>query len=187
VSTNSLLHSCVARAHAGGGAEVQESFADRGAEYGECGIGAYCLGGCDPKYSNQLESCVAAPICQSKNYTFAGMTTVAAKTKYLGDATKWDWVADGTPVNNGDNLLLTMAPNTVGTVMASTRYVWYGKITATMKTSRSAGVVSAFIMMSDMKDEIDFEWVGTELTTTQTNYYFQGNPLCQFCSGPNAR
>lgn len=145
-------------------------------EYGQCGIGAFCLGGCDPRHSYALNSCVAAPICKSQTHTFAGLNTVADKTKYLGDASKYEWVVDGTPMNSGNNLLLTMAPDTVGTVMASTRYVWYGKITATMKTSRTAGVVSAFIMMSDMKDEIDFEWVGTELTTTQTNYYFQGIP-----------
>jgi len=35
-------------------------------------------------------------------------------------------------------------------------------------------VVTAFIMMSDAKDEIDYEWVGVELNTTQTNYYWQG-------------
>lgn len=146
-------------------------------QYGQCGIGAFCLGGCDPKFSNQLESCVAAPICQSKKHTFNDLSKVADKAKYLGDATRYDWVADGTPMNTEDgNLLLTMAPKTVGTVLSTTRYVWYGNIKATMKTSRGAGVVSAFIMMSDMKDEIDFEWVGTQLDTTQTNYYFQGIP-----------
>ncbi|KAI5844843.1 concanavalin A-like lectin/glucanase domain-containing protein [Tricharina praecox] len=146
-------------------------------QYGQCGIGAFCLGGCDPKFSNQLESCVAAPICQSKKHTFDGLTRVADKTKYLGDASRYDWVADGNPMNSDDgDLLLTMAAKTVGTVMASTRYVWYGNIKATMKTSRGAGVVSAFIMMSDMKDEIDFEWIGVDLDVTQTNYYFQGIP-----------
>jgi len=73
-----------------------------------------------------------------------------------------------------DGVLLTMAPSTVGTLLMSAHYVWYGKIKATMKTSQGAGVVTAFILMSDMKDEIDFEFVGTEMSTAQTNYYFQG-------------
>lgn len=72
-----------------------------------------------------------------------------------------------------------MAPGTVGTVIASTSYVWYGKISATLKTSYGKGVVSAFILLSDMKDEIDYEWVGVDLHTTQTNYYFQGIPNCK--------
>jgi beta-glucanase (GH16 family) len=69
-----------------------------------------------------------------------------------------------------------MDPNTwkAGTVLSSTHYVWYGNIKATMKTSRGAGVITAFILMSNMKDEVDFEWVGVRLGTTETNYYFNG-------------
>jgi beta-glucanase (GH16 family) len=136
------------------------------------------LGGCDPVFSFKLQSCVPAPICQSKTHTFGGLKNVVDKTKYLGDASKADWVADGNPMNQGSNLLLTMEPHTVGTVLASTAYVWYGKISAVLKTSRGQGVVSAFILLSDVKDEIDFEWIGVDLDTTQTNYYWQGFPDC---------
>jgi beta-glucanase (GH16 family) len=34
--------------------------------------------------------------------------------------------------------------------------------------------VTAFILLSDVKDEIDYEWVGADLTNVQTNYYWQG-------------
>lgn len=72
-----------------------------------------------------------------------------------------------------------MAPSTVGTLLASNHYMWYGKTTAKLKTSRGKGVVTAFILLSDMKDEIDFEFVGVDLDTAQTNYYFQGVTDCQ--------
>lgn len=72
-----------------------------------------------------------------------------------------------------------MAQGTVGTLLASTHYVWYGKITATMKTSAGAGVVTAFILLSDTKDEIDFEFVGTDLRTAQTNFYSLGITNCK--------
>jgi hypothetical protein len=98
------------------------------------------------------------------------------KTKYLGDDSKADWVADGTPQVYDGSVLLTMAPGTVGTVLASSFYVWYGSVSATLKTSRSQGVVTAFILLSDVKDEIDYEFVGVELETAQTNYYYQGVP-----------
>lgn len=104
------------------------------------------------------------------------------KSKYLGDSSKADWVADGVALEYDGNMLLTMAPKTVGTVLASSVYVWYGKISATLKTSRGKGVVSAFILLSDMKDEIDYEWVGVELNSAQTNYYWQGVPNCKFPS-----
>lgn len=51
-----------------------------------------------------------------------------------------------------------------------------------MKSSRGAGVVAAFILLSDVKDEIDFEFVGADLQTAQSNYYFQGITNCK-CFG----
>ncbi|KAK1813094.1 putative glycosidase CRH2 [Friedmanniomyces endolithicus] len=144
-------------------------------QYGQCGVGAYCLGGCNPRYSHDLQSCVAAPTCQSADYKLNSLDDVQANTVYLGDASKANWVSSGTPVvYQNDAILLTMAPNTVGTLLMSTHYVWYGQISATMTTSQGAGVVTAFIMMSDVQDEIDFEFVGVELEVAQSNYYFQG-------------
>ena len=99
-------------------------------------------------------------------------------TKYLGDPTKADWVSDGTPVQYQNDVLLTMAQGSVGTLLASSTYVWFGNISATLKTSRGQGVVTAFIMLSDVKDEIDYEFVGTDLTSAQSNYYFQGITNC---------
>jgi beta-glucanase (GH16 family) len=148
-------------------------------EYGQCGAGAYCLGGCDPKYSNALDSCVPEPVCQNKNLQFTSTDNIAQKKDYLGDPTKADWVADGDPQEYNSSVLLTMSEDSAGTVLASTVYVWYGKITASMRTSRGAGVVTAFILLSDVKDEIDFEFVGVDLQTAQTNYYSQGVTDCK--------
>ena len=44
----------------------------------------------------------------------------------------------------------------------------------TVKTGRWAGVVTAFITMSDIKDEIDWEFPGKETTQGQSNYFWQG-------------
>lgn len=43
-----------------------------------------------------------------------------------------------------------------------------------VKTGRWAGVVTAFITMSDIKDEIDWEFPGAATTEGQTNYFWQG-------------
>lgn len=149
-------------------------------QYGQCGVGAYCLGGCDPLSSFNLDSCMAAPACQSQDYKMTSLDDISPNTQYLGDSSKANWVSSGTPVAyNGDAILLTMAPSTVGTLLTSTHYVWYGKVSATMTTSQGAGVVSAFILMSDVKDEIDFEFVGVDLENAQSNYYYQGVTDCQ--------
>jgi len=143
-------------------------------QYGQCGVGAYCLGGCDPRFSFQLDSCTPEPVCVDKTYTWSNLDNVQNNTVYLGNATAADWVSSGTPLLSNGNLLLTMPPHSVGTVLANNHYIWFGHVTAKMKTSRGAGVVSSFILLSDIKDEIDWEFVGTELTTGQTNYYYQG-------------
>jgi beta-glucanase (GH16 family) len=145
-------------------------------QYGECGIGAYCLGGCDPRMSFSLDACVPAPVCESKTYKMDSLDGIVDVSKYLGDASTADWVAQGEPLAFDGSVLLTMPAHSVGTVLASTSYMWYGNVKAKVKTSRGAGVVTAFILLSDVKDEIDYEFVGTDLTVAQTNYYFQGIP-----------
>lgn len=150
-------------------------------QYGQCGSGAYCLGGCDPFSSFSLNSCMPAPICRSADYKLTSTDDIAPNTLYLGDAGNASWVSSGSPQkytdSNGDQVLLTMPANSVGTLLASTSYVWYGKISAKMKTSKGKGVVTAFILLGDSKDEIDFEFVGVDLNTAQTNFYFQGIPV----------
>ncbi|RKF78990.1 putative glycosidase crf2 [Golovinomyces cichoracearum] len=144
-------------------------------QYGECGVGAFCLGGCDPVSSFSLESCMPAPVCENKIHKFdSKLSTIVPNTKYLGDPSVADWVSSGQPQYYDNGVLLTMAPDTVGTLLASTTYMWYGNVKARFKTSRGAGVVTAFILLSDVKDEIDYEFVGTDLNTAQSNYYSQG-------------
>ena len=43
-----------------------------------------------------------------------------------------------------------------------------------VKTGRWAGVVTAFITMSGVKDEIDWEFPGANTTLSQSNYFWQG-------------
>ena len=73
-----------------------------------------------------------------------------------------------------------MAPGTVGTLLASTHYMWYGNVQAKFKTSRGQGVVTAFILLSDVKDEIDYEFVGADLEVAQSNFYNQGTTDCKW-------
>ncbi|KAI9670281.1 MAG: hypothetical protein M1831_006495 [Alyxoria varia] len=116
-----------------------------------------------------------APTCSSENFKFDSLDDVETSTKYLGDASKANWVTQGKPIKHDGGLLMTMAPDTVGTLLSSAHYVWYGKISAKMKSSKGQGVVTAFILMSDVKDEVDFEFIGTDTQVVQSNYYWQGN------------
>ncbi|KAJ5514446.1 Glycoside hydrolase family 16 CRH1 predicted [Penicillium fimorum] len=144
-------------------------------QYGECGTGAYCLGGCDPLASFSLDSCAPMPVCVSKTYTWDNLDNSVTQDKYLGNATAADWTYSGKEVKTEDgNLIMTMPAKSVGTLFANNHYIWYGKVSGKFKSSRGKGVVTAFILLSDVKDEIDYEWVGADLTAVQTNYYWQG-------------
>ncbi|KAL8904271.1 MAG: hypothetical protein Q9171_007111, partial [Xanthocarpia ochracea] len=113
------------------------------------------------------------------DYKFDDLDSIQPNTEYLGDVSEAKWVSSGQPEQFEDNVLLTLSEtgrSSSGTLLASTSYVWYGKVSARMKSSRGKGVITAFILMSDVKDEIDFEFVGVDLQTAQSNYYFQGIP-----------
>ena len=73
------------------------------------------------------------------------------------------------------NIVLAMPKKTTGSLISSTRSFLYGKASVRMKTARSRGVVTAFDLISAIGDEIDFEWLGSDLMMTQLNYYSQGH------------
>nr|KIR48427.1 hypothetical protein I312_02272 [Cryptococcus bacillisporus CA1280] len=147
-------------------------------EYGYCETGSYCLGGCEPLYSHEITSCRPDPICTSFKTDFNDLSRVQQNASlYDGNATAYDWVVNtgslvASPSNDGARLILTQ--NNIGSKISSTRYLHYGTIDFTLKTSKWAGVVTAAITMSDVKDEIDWEWPGADIDKVQTNYWFLG-------------
>ncbi|KIY73018.1 glycoside hydrolase family 16 protein, partial [Cylindrobasidium torrendii FP15055 ss-10] len=148
-------------------------------EFGYCGEETFCLGGCNPLHSYKVDSCNALPLCVDATYSFANDDRVLNNATYWdGNATAYDWVVDKGAIFNtnssGGELALVLTEANGGTRISSTRYVHYGSITATLKTGRWGGVVTAFITMSDIKDEIDWEFPGAATTEGQTNYFWQG-------------
>ncbi|RDX43129.1 concanavalin A-like lectin/glucanase [Lentinus brumalis] len=146
-------------------------------EFGFCGTGDFCLGGCNPLASNTLTSCMPEPVCQNANHTFKDTSRILTNATYFdGNATKYDWVVNsGTIINStAGELGLTLTEDNGGTRISSTRYVHYGTITARLKTGKWGGVVTAFITMSDIKDEIDWEFPGDQVTEGQSNFFWQG-------------
>lgn len=114
------------------------------------------------------------PRMSSFETNFTDIDSVEIQTEYLGNSSESDWVYTGWAATHDDALLLQMPKNSSGTVLSSTKYLWYGKVSATLKTSHDTGVITAFILYSDVKDEIDYEFVGYNLTSPQTNFYALG-------------
>ncbi|KAJ6614618.1 glycoside hydrolase family 16 protein [Mycena sp. CBHHK59/15] len=149
-------------------------------EFGFCGsTEAFCLGGCNPLYSNSLTSCKPNPVCKSGVHTFKDNSRVLSNaTYYTGNASEYDFIVNNGNIMNtnssGGELAMLLTEANGGTRLSSTRYFHYGTVTATMKTGRWAGIVTAFIAMSDVKDEIDWEFPGNTTTEGQSNYFWQG-------------
>lgn len=142
---------------------------------GTCGNGYVCLGGCDPRFSHEPGSCVAMPVYEKGEFSFDGTDGIAPYSKYLGNATKNPFSYLGNITNSDDDKLrIQMYEGTGGSTVSSSHFLWYGKTTIKMKTSGGGGVISDFILLSSVKDEVDYEMVGYDLNEVQSNYYWQG-------------
>jgi beta-glucanase (GH16 family) len=138
------------------------------------------LGGCNPTHSKSLDSCNPAPVCQDKIYSFADNSRILSNsTDFDGNASAYDFVVDKGQIMNtnssGGELAILLTKEKGGTRLSSTRYVHYGTITAKLKTARTKGVITAFITMSDVKDEVDWEFPGAGTTEGQSNFFWQGH------------
>ncbi|BGP38232.1 putative glycosidase CRH2 [Rhodotorula kratochvilovae] len=150
-------------------------------EYGYCAAGTSCLGGCNPQGSYGEGYCAPLPVCSSANYTFADESRIQMNhSAWMGDADKYDFTLDKLDGSNpalvqDGNLVLTLTEDGGGTRISTTRNVLYGTIQASIKTVGAAGVVTAFITMSGVKDEIDFEWTTNNTNEVQSNWYWEGD------------
>ncbi|GAA5992461.1 hypothetical protein JCM10908_000827 [Rhodotorula pacifica] len=150
-------------------------------EYGQCSAGVACLSGCNPQGSYGQGYCAPVPVCQTANYTFADSSRIQQNvTAWNGDASEFDFTLDTLDsskpsiVQNGE-LVLTLTQNGGGTKVSTTRSVLYGTISASIKTVGAAGVVTAFITMSGVKDEIDIEWTGNDTSSWDSNWFWEGD------------
>ncbi|KAI9199532.1 concanavalin A-like lectin/glucanase domain-containing protein [Polychytrium aggregatum] len=132
--------------------------------------------------------------CLTKRHYFNETNRIAAPASsgqdrhsvpiYL-DYTKYDWTIDYAKEHvtfgaNGGVMLSLMPPDKskgilqgAGSKLSSTRYMRYGKVTARLKSiSTTPGVVTTFITMSDIGDELDFEILGLRPTAPETNVFY---------------
>lgn len=122
-------------------------------EFGFCGSGTACLGGCNPAGSTAPGYCAPVPVCASANYTFLDDSRIMKNISgYTGDASLYDFTLDAqdgskTPIIQNGELALVLTQNGGGTRLSTTRSFLYGNISASIKTTSAIGVVTAFITM----------------------------------------
>lgn len=127
---------------------------------GVCGTGAlYCAGGCNPLSSHSPTSCQPNPICTSQNITFPptsynNVSYFRPILQYTGDASKAPLTLDSGSLGKGPEGVLMQMTSQRQVKVSSTRYLFYGDVEARLRHNATQGLVAAFILMSDVKDEV---------------------------------
>ncbi|PIA17592.1 concanavalin A-like lectin/glucanase [Coemansia reversa NRRL 1564] len=150
---------------------------------GYCNANAmYCMPmNCEPQNSYSANSCWDTPHCVSSKVDFGGGDAFAQISDYNGDPSSAAFVSQFEPSNakiGGGRLQMELVKQSdgkgFGATVTNTRAIQYGTVSAVMRSGgNSGGVVSSFIIRNDkLGDEIDFEFVGHETSSVQSNYYW---------------
>jgi hypothetical protein len=59
--------------------------------------------------------------------------------------------------------------------LESNFYIFFGQVSTIMKAAPGRGIVSSVVLESDDLDEIDWEWLGGNSSSVETNYFGKGN------------
>jgi beta-glucanase (GH16 family) len=68
-----------------------------------------------------------------------------------------------------------ISTNTGAPTISSEQYIMFGNVSVYAKASPGTGIVSSFILESDDLDEIDWEWLGSNDTSVESNFFGKGN------------
>ena len=136
--------------------------------------------------SNNINSII------KKKFGYANKASILATEKFIhfekflitGDSVlakkqleQYDFVYSGYtfPSDSNKEISLRMPPRTKGALVSTNRLFLYGKCSVTLKSAKGRGVITAIVLISQVGDEIDFEFLGTDLRNVQSNYSHLGH------------
>ncbi|KAF5965010.1 murein transglycosylase [Fusarium bulbicola] len=107
--------------------------------------------------------------------------TGLASSSYSVDFTKgadkdnWEATGDGTVKYTSDGAEFTVAKQGDAPTIQSKWHMFFGRMEVHLKAATGTGIVSSVVLLSDVLDEVDWEWLGGSDGDVQTNYYGKGN------------
>lgn len=141
---------------------------------GWCGAGyGFCGATCFEQGNFKDISCLPKPSCANGPIKLKS-DRITGNQGFKGDFMSYDFTIEGDYELVDDVIQLKLSKPNTGATMYSTRFINYGSISADIQMDRTNGLVSSFITMSDVKDEIDFEFVGGKQNEIQTNWFYRG-------------
>ncbi|KAI1118614.1 concanavalin A-like lectin/glucanase domain-containing protein [Nemania sp. NC0429] len=126
-------------------------------------VSAQTFTACDPRE----KSCPADPAFGKENTIVVDFTQ---------GASKYFTVADGTTLTySSKGAAFSMKKETEAPTITSTKYLFFGKVDVELTAAPGQGIVTSVVLQSDDRDEIDWEWIGSDTTRVQTNYFGKGD------------
>lgn len=90
------------------------------------------------------------------------------------DEKLWD-MKTGTYETTDEGATFSINKEGESTLLQSNFYIFFGVVESHVKMAKGDGVVSSVVLESDDLDEIDWEWVGNNVTEVQSNFFGKGN------------
>lgn len=123
-------------------------------------VQAQTYSSCNPLNSNSCPADTALGMTINVDFTQGAVNSFAASGSPTYDKTNG---VSFTVSKGGD------APQ-----LMSLFYIMFGRVEVTMKAAPGAGIVSSLVLESDVLDEIDIEWLGSDADEVQSNYFGKG-------------
>ncbi|KAJ5523320.1 hypothetical protein N7513_012864 [Penicillium frequentans] len=90
------------------------------------------------------------------------------------DSELWD-METGTADYTSTGADFSIKTENASTLLVSNFYIFFGVMETHVKMSPGRGIISSVILQSDDEDEIDWEWVGYNTSSVQSNFFGKGN------------
>jgi hypothetical protein len=103
----------------------------------------------------------------------SGNTIFTDFTKGASD--NWEIAAGTTLSYDTSGAEFNIKASTDAPTISSDKYIMFGQVDVFLKASAGTGIVSSFILESDDLDEIDWEWLGSNDTSVESNFFGKGN------------
>ena len=92
-----------------------------------------------------------------------------------GASASWTAAAYSTIKYGGDGAEFSISGPKQAPTIETDFYIFFGRVDVKMKAAKGTGIVSSIVFESDDLDEIDWEFIGSDTTHVQSNFFGKGN------------
>ncbi|ODA83211.1 hypothetical protein RJ55_01722 [Drechmeria coniospora] len=106
----------------------------------------------------------------------AAALVASSSLVYAQTSTVCNPLATSTTIQyNGQGAVFTVGKETDAPTIMTSKYIFFGRVDVVLQAAPGQGIVTSVVLQSDDLDEIDWEWIGSDSSQAQTNYFSKGN------------